>query len=258
MNNNDNIQSNDNIQTNDDKMIIGSAKIRQDIIGNLGPIGLTIYYTYSYFETEQQYRNNVLFNCLLILIIIGWINILYIIEYVSNVIKFYNLSINIFVLDILLIRKNFIYRFSYILYFIGLGTCLYIMKRFIPFTDCSAYPELHGYQNACISMKIIGFMTIIYFCSTCLCLLCFTLCKCTSKKMKIHMDRAKALINMTIPMKLFFSEPSCDICIRPFLLNEQIVSVNNCGHKFHNDCFNEWTKYQIDCPRCPTILIKKP
>ena len=255
--NNQNAISNNQNSISNDLIIVGIKKILKDLFNMLGNVGLTIYYTYSYFEIDLQFRNTVLLNCLLIIIILGWISILNTIMYMINIIKFYNITINQYVLDILLIRYQITYRIIYLLHFIGFSVQLYIMGRIVPFVECSSYSDFHGYQNACISMKSISCLTIIGLCV--MGIICYMIYIVMSKNKNNsyakHLDKLKAIVYQIIPIKLH--DTQCAICIRSFELNKPIASVLNCNHKYHESCLNEWMKYQTHCTQCSTILVKE-
>jgi hypothetical protein len=44
---------------------------------------------------------------------------------------------------------------------------------------------------------------------------------------------------------------SCIICLED--LEDNVVSINNCGHKFHDSCINEWLIRKRECPLCRAI-----
>lgn len=42
----------------------------------------------------------------------------------------------------------------------------------------------------------------------------------------------------------------CSICQDGMVQNEEIRTINQCGHKFHKDCIDVWFQTNVRCPMC--------
>jgi hypothetical protein len=50
------------------------------------------------------------------------------------------------------------------------------------------------------------------------------------------------------------SGTKCLICEKPFFPDDE-VTLTDCRHIFHRQCFQEWTTVEISCPACQTSLV---
>jgi hypothetical protein len=48
-------------------------------------------------------------------------------------------------------------------------------------------------------------------------------------------------------------DKECSICLVEYESND-LVSITECGHLFHNKCIEEWSRYKQDCPVCRNNL----
>jgi hypothetical protein len=51
----------------------------------------------------------------------------------------------------------------------------------------------------------------------------------------------------------FIADMDCSICCEEIECHD--LRITKCGHSFHINCINEWTKIKSNCPMCRTVLF---
>ncbi|EPZ32411.1 hypothetical protein ROZALSC1DRAFT_28519 [Rozella allomycis CSF55] len=70
---------------------------------------------------------------------------------------------------------------------------------------------------------------------------------------------SKKGIDAETTLEIFDSEKhcshDCSICLNEYSENDNLRSMNACGHAFHKDCLDNWlTQYNNSCPLCRTEI----
>eukprot|EP01052_Picozoa_sp_SAG31_P048068 SAG31_NODE_9889_length_1215_cov_1.294803_2_plen_300_part_00 len=56
-----------------------------------------------------------------------------------------------------------------------------------------------------------------------------------------------------------FSEAStCAICMEEYEAGNELISLPNCGHRFHRDCLAAWLDKNNSCPNCRVVAVEFP
>ena len=53
-----------------------------------------------------------------------------------------------------------------------------------------------------------------------------------------------------LKLNKFNENNSCTICLQNFINGENLITLPQCQHVFHEDCINKWLKGNIICPIC--------